>query len=79
MAARRNIRRKYGTLKVYEKSLVLQNICMFITTDPEKIPDLIPKLDAMLDEVYTQGREDEREFIGKKYKEFTSFMKNLTP
>lgn len=75
MPSRRTIRRSYGQLEVFEKSLVYSGVCMFVQQDPERVPDLIVKLDDMLNEAFMAGMEHERSKIARKYEEFTNALK----
>lgn len=74
MAARRVIRRRYGDLKVFEASLVYENICMFTAQDPESIPDLILKCDAMLEKAFEYGRQSKGEDVSEAYQKFLESM-----
>jgi len=75
MPSRRTIRRRYGQLEVFEKSLVYNGVCMFVQQDPERVPDLIVKLDSMLNEAFMAGRAHEKHKISRKFEEFTDALK----
>lgn len=74
MAHKKSINTKAGQLKVFEKSVVMGDICMFLQKDPEQIPDLLPKLKEMINAAFLEGRLYQKQVVAAAHGQYMNVI-----